>query len=417
MAPALENELGLNLKEKDDETGDEKQRSLESLADEAETLGALVALQRIALAAAPFRTARPNYAHEALAFLMWEGLVQVFSANWDECTEKAAAQLGFDLPTTVTDADRLNRFKDARHHKVHGCASSDESLMVTTAQIGTPPAWAVAEVQAALGGKTVVFLGLGTVGDYVATRIKQVLSVVPTGAANYLIVTPRAPSDAWKALLPDQADERHEASCASPFLDSLLRALWNRLTTMVAQRAAAMIQAKSWSDDSIEDGINRVRAAFAQTDALSALMWMRRGCGGVLTGVPAVAALPGETMLLGLAAVTDSRDISVRGARDGFVVEIAGRYVELAYWPGRPSSYVVDEESARIQRRMVDGHYPDPDKPVLHLCLDQDGPLPRPGATGDLVGDDSGDLVDPSASHEWLSIRGVLDAGGTPALD
>ena len=338
MALSLTTEFGVSIETTDPETGEVQQKSLEAIGDEVEALGsqALAGLQAIAISAAPFRTAQPNYAHRALALLLWEGLVSVFSANWDLCFEKAAAELGFPLAITVTDADRLHRFRDALCHKVHGCASVPSSLMVTSSQVGSPPPWAESEVQAAISGKTVMFLGLGTVGDYVATRIKYVLSVVPAGAANYLVVTPRDPSPAWAELLPDGAVNNHEPESASVFLDNLLRALWNRLFTLGAQRATAMVEAGNWLDHEIVRAFERIYEVFGDADALSVLAWIRRGCGGVMAGTPAVTGSDGETLLLGLAAALDSRRLQINGAMRGFTVELEGRYVELLL--ARPNS-------------------------------------------------------------------------------
>jgi len=105
---AVFSELGLSATTIESGTGLERNKSLEAIADEAEALGsgAVPALRSIVLTSAPFQLARPNYSHLAIAFLLWEGLVSVFSANWDECVEKAATTVGFALQTTVTDADR-----------------------------------------------------------------------------------------------------------------------------------------------------------------------------------------------------------------------------------------------------------------------------------------------------------------------
>jgi hypothetical protein len=418
MEPGLKGELGINPYRTNDD-GEQVLRAVEDIADEAEAIGhqALRSVQAIALNAAPFRTAQPSYAHLALAFLLWEGVVPVFSANWDECVEKAATQLGFDLPTTVTEADRIARFKDAAFHKVHGCASDFNSLLISTNQIGEPPAWAESEVQAALSGKTVIFLGLGTVAGYVETRIKHVFEVVPAASLTYVVVTPGEPSESWQSLLPDGAAQSHEDATASVFVDHLLRAIWNRITTMVAQRASDMVDAHAWENDEIRKGIEKVREAFKETDALSALVWMRHGCGGVMVGTPAVLGDAGEALLLGLAAATDSRSLEVLGRDDAFTVEVEGRYIELAYWPGRPSGYVVTAEEARVDRRARDGHYRDLGKPVLHLCLDPDGPLPATQAVGHLIDEEAkGDLIDPGMEHQWLSVRRILEGGRTPAL-
>jgi hypothetical protein len=186
---------------------------------------------------------------------------------------------------------------------------------------------------------------------------------------------------------------------------------------MAAQRASDMVEADAWENDDIRSGIEKIREAFKETDALSALLWMRRGCGGVMIGASAILGNAGEALLLALAAVTDSRSLEVLGRDGAFTVELEDRYVELAYWPARPSGYVVSVEEARVDQRARDGHYRDPGKPVLHLCLDPDGPLPASQAARGLIDEATeGDLVDPSMEHRWLSVRSILEGGRTPAL-
>jgi len=416
---AVFSELGLSATTIESGTGLERNKSLEAIADEAEALGsgAVPALRSIVLTSAPFQLARPNYSHLAIAFLLWEGLVSVFSANWDECVEKAATTVGFALQTTVTDADRAHRFREALFHKVHGCASVASSLLLTTSQISSAPAWAASEVQSALSGKTVIFLGLGTVGQYVQTRLRHVLSSVPPSSANYLLVSPGNPSAAFASLLADGANHNHHDAYASRFLDDLLRALWSRVLSAVTGRAETMVRSATWANDGILRGVENLKTALRASDALSVLVWMRRACGGVLPGRPAAMHVDGETLLLGLAATANSRSLSVRGSLGAFTMELEGRYVELALWPGKSAHMLVDQEVARIDGRAAEGHYDDAEKPVLHLCLGQDGPLPSRGVPGDLVDEGPEDsLLEPRMNHEWLSVRGILDGGRTPSL-
>jgi hypothetical protein len=413
MRAGISLQLGINPDQSSPEAGVSEQRTLEDIADEAEAQGPLPlrALQNIALDAAPFRTARPNYAHKALAFLLWEGVVAVFSANWDQCVEFAASELGFPLSVTVTDADRAGRFRDARYHKVHGCASDSGSLMVSTAQIGTPPAWALSEVQAALSGKRVIFLGLGTVGDYVATRIERVLSVVPTGSAQFYVVTPDAkPSAAWAALLPDKAEPNHFAETAAHFLDCLLRQLWFRMVSLAQQRAK-ILMATTWKSGDLDANLTALNGAFAVTDALSAFIWIRRGSVDVAPGTPVVLGPAGATILLCLSAVI--HDASVRAAErhTGIVLETDDFYIEVAIAPGVDSARVVSLETSRVDELAKHGAYEIYQKPVLHVCLDHDGPLPSRQTPGNLVDGDETNLITVGVTHLWVSARSLLDSG------
>ena len=256
-----------------------------------------------------------------------------------------------------------------------------------------------------------VFLGLGTVGDYVATRIEQVLSVVPAGAAQFYVVTPGDhPSAAWAELLPDKAAPNHFSEPASVFLDRLLRQLWLRLVTLAQQRAKALM-ATTWRTGNLEPNLTALVAIFDPIDAWSVFVWLRKGCSTVAAGTPTALGPAGPTVLLGLAAAVSDPDVAVTKRLSGLVVETASHYIEVAFAPGVDSARIVDIETARVDELAERGAYPRPEKPVLHLCLDHDGPLPSRGGPDDLINEDEPNLASPGMSHEWVSLRSVLDSG------
>src|SRR5207244_2620163 len=98
--------------------------------------------------------------------------------NWDRAIENGAVSVGYYLDATVTDQDRARPFVRTEYHKVHGCCSQPHSLLISSKQLETPPAWVEHEVGAKLGANTFVFVGLGTVGGYVRRRVEQVLEAL-----------------------------------------------------------------------------------------------------------------------------------------------------------------------------------------------------------------------------------------------
>jgi len=166
MRDVLERQ-GIETKKADGST-----QTLEAVADAAFDAGLLPGMKEVAAALSVFHR-KPNIGHELAAILVSEGFIRLLSANWDPYVEEGGAHHGVRLTPTVTDHDRLHRLGAHSFHKVHGCVSQPGSLLVGTQELRDPPPWAIAEVSSALGGGVVVFLGIGTVADYVGTRVKQ----------------------------------------------------------------------------------------------------------------------------------------------------------------------------------------------------------------------------------------------------
>jgi hypothetical protein len=221
LAPFAEQELGLSRTAE----GRDAQESLEHLADRADATGVLAALRELAASAAKFRDAPPNYSHRVIAILLREGAASVFTVNWDRCIERGSAEIGFYVDVTITEPDRAVRFANCRYHKVHGCATQPLSLLISTSQLNVPPAWVQHEVGAALGSKTLVFIGLGTVGGYVRKRVAQIIEAL--GAAARIWVADPYPSRTWTKLLERAGHEHILDIDANSFFDNLLRA-WVR---------------------------------------------------------------------------------------------------------------------------------------------------------------------------------------------
>lgn len=385
--------------------------TLEALADRLEENGNLPALKSLAPRAAHFSTAPPNYAHKAIALLLAEGATPVFSANWDMCIEKGGVELGIPLTPSVTDEDRVHRFRNSVFHKVHGCITVTDSLLVSSAELGTPPTWVTNEVQAAIGNHTVVFLGLGTVGGYVRTRVQQVLDVLGD-ARRVRVATPGSPSRDWIEILGDeQAAESHIACEADEFLDRLLRALCQSIVANTRQAAAGLVSDGSWQDDCLVGGLELAADAIDNVGALSFLNWVRRGSGGV---EPPRRLLTGDLvrdLLLAMSAHSAGKTVQAHDFGDDLAVEISDGFLEPAIWPERSAADVVRIEEARIDEKVRRAHI-DPEKPVHHLVVGHRGRLPSADLEGDLVAESPvDDLIAPHAQHVWVSVSEALQRG------
>lgn len=415
IAPRVKQELGITGRGKkpDGSVSHDAQESLEELADQAESAsaGVLAAFQDIAASAADFRGAPPNYGHRAIAALLREGAVTVFTANWDRCIERGAADLGFPIDPTITEADRAVRFASCRLHKVHGCATQPSSLLISTKQLHTPPAWVQHEVGAALGSSTVVFVGLGTVGGYVQTRVAQVMEVVGRDASLWL--ADLHPSRTWQKLFERAGPDHIIETDSNSFFDDLLRAcVCHGFTQLLAEAAAC----QSWNP-SLTSSVEQLRQALLEHDALEFICWLRTGARGISDGSPFLHSKECRQALLALAAVSSSAVIRTRGVRERFVIEAGKVVVELAVWPEEQADRVILRETARTRERHDRNCYDGIAPTVFHICVGHRGPLPRFDLPSDIGGGDVAqkDLVEAELQHRWIPADAVLQ--GTMSVE
>lgn len=295
LIPRVERAFGISAGRSEEDA----LRTLEELADEAERRGVFAAFQELALAAADFCDAPPNFGHRALAVLLREGASTVFTVNWDRCIEHGSAAVGFHVDVTITEADRAHRFTGVRYHKVHGCASQPSSLLISTRQLDEPPDWVRHEIGAALGASTLVFVGLGTVGGYVQRRVAQVIDAI--GNAAPIWVADPHPSETWQELL-ERAGEDHILQIDSnTFFDHLLRAFVREMLAELVVAAREM-DALGW-EPPLEPVVERFEEAVHATGALETVDWLRNGAGGVPGGTPFVHSRECRDGLLALAAI------------------------------------------------------------------------------------------------------------------
>jgi hypothetical protein len=404
IAPALRLQLGIQP------IGSAGQRSLEDVADEAQANGSLRAMKDILATVPELRRNAPNSGHFGLVTLLREGLVSVLSVNWDMCFEQAATALDFRLDATTEVTDRRGTNWRLKLNKIHGCVSVPGTLRVSSDEIAAPDSWAVAETELALQSQSVVFIGLGTVPDSLADKLRPVLATSP---ASVHVVAPSM-SSSWTGLLTGGAGKFHPMD-GGAFSDELVRALATIALTAVITRAQAISGQPgraSWAASG-----DRVVEALGEVPSVPLLNWIRQGARGIDPGTGAVLDARLVAALAALAGLADGRDVRVEERSKTVFVRIDSAYVELAIWPGGDSSRILADEEARTDALRASGVLPNPTAPIVHLAAGHDGPMPSVLLVPNLIGGMAGGLVaGPSGgNHYWIPIESYLQStAGVP---
>lgn len=330
-----------------------------------------------------FRGMEPNFGHEIAALLLREGLIQLISVNWDCGVESAGMRADVRIEGVATPTQRLQLVQELPLYKVHGCATRPNTLALTQAEVDKPQRWAVAEVQSALTGGIVVFVGLGTVGLYVREPVAELVAIWAADAASVHVVDPELPNS-WREALGDRAEEAHVAMSATEFLDDLLRAVVLDALDGVDQAIQVLVENEPWAAN-MGGGCHRLRAALASVPADAVLRWWRDGVIGTHAGSPFITELPGRRALMTVALLTsaDPGPVEVRGVRGRLTVASPRQYFEIICRPGEHVRQVETIARDRIQRRREESVYSD-DRMVTVVVSEAIGEFPAPGAPPDI---------------------------------
>ena len=223
---------------------------------------------------ADFKMATPNYAHLAIALLMTETNVQALSTNWDMCIEQSSPNVYsdivgcFDLNTVMNAGDSTILLK------LHGCAKNELSLCVSSRQIAKETWWATHQVGAAIERSLVVFLGIGSVAEYIKLTLQKILSMT-SDLSNVLIVDPVL-SDDWNSLMAGGV-KNHLPIKSEEFLDDVLRTLTLSQLSRVNLLAQDMSKELPRSDIDIEVAVHETVEFFRKFPAHYIWLWVRRG--------------------------------------------------------------------------------------------------------------------------------------------
>ena len=244
-------------------------------------------LQKTICAVADLLGAHYNYAHCVLGLLLAEGAATVFETNYDDCIERASQP---EVTRVVRTAAELADEKLPALLKGHGCARLRSTMLATTAQLSSPPLWAEAIVRARLMHDRVVFLGIGSVADYVRKSLADVLATI--GDNNLLVADPAmehwddADPPAWRGVLPDLQEAQRDVRGAEPFLDAVLRAYLMEPRNTVRNLVSGLDETSG-----PRRGVTRLLEVFEEKDAATVLRWLRAACHRVQQG-EAIARAP-----------------------------------------------------------------------------------------------------------------------------
>jgi hypothetical protein len=363
-----------------------------ALADSERTLAELK--ERV-LQAFPFAACDPNYGHEALALMMREGLAAVISVNWDCAVERAGRAIDINVESVVAAGQRLTLAPDdVPIYKVHGCARRPlEHLALTQDEVDAPQDWAQAEVQNAIHGERVIFVGLGTIGLYVREPVATQPELWVTGTpTNITIVEPGDLPAAWTTTLGEAANDVHLRMGADEFFDELLRAIVCRVLDEI-EAAVQSIQNLEWPIPML-NGLLALRTALAPIHADAVLRWWRDGVSPTDAGKSFLLELAGRQALMTVALLLghDNTPIEATGTRDRLAVGSQQRYLEIASLPGQQASRVREIHTDRVIRRRETGVYPDLRRPVTVVSAGHFGEFPSDEAPIDIAAPEPGEF-------------------------
>lgn len=311
-----------------------------------------------------FRDMEPNFGHEAAALLLREGLADIVSVNWDLAIETAGLRLDITIEG-VSNAAQRQQLATTRYplYKVHGCASRPQTLQLTQAEVDQPPRWATAEVQRALAGGKVVFIGLGTVGVYVSEPVEELIQLWTDEGATICVVDRDGPSEAWRNVLGDDVDDVCITSTADAFLDDLLRGVTIAALSHAEHSIRLIAEEESGWAQTMLDGCVAVRDALRSSTADAVLRWWRDGVRGLAPGQQFIFSDPGRQALMGVARIAgeDGGALVAQGTAGNLTLRSHRRYFEVFCRPGPGQTFKVVDQLARerVRRRREVGLYDD----------------------------------------------------------
>ena len=258
-------------------------------------------VRNTAVGLADFTSAQPNFSHEVLALLLLEGVIVVITTNWDDCIERAGGSER--IHAVISDRD-LQEIRGPVVLKVHGCATRPTTLLITSEDLATPAQWARDEVNSRLSDSYIVFLGIGSIADYVRARVKEAAGAVGTPSATFVVAPDLGhnwSSSEWAELLPSLPEDHRIATSSDEFLDNLAAAYLRRVM-------------RGFKEDLIDEPstarlFQHVREAFEKQTSLQALQWLR-SCAVPRTASTSVTQHQAFLKaLLALSSLSQGRDI------------------------------------------------------------------------------------------------------------
>lgn len=380
--------------------------SLEGVADVVETTGQLAELREYAVKRFSFIDMPPNYGHIALAQLCTEGATRVFSVNWDCAIENACTQLRIPSASITSRPDLIaNRTGKVPVFKLHGCATKPATLHMTTAEVDRPQTWAVDLVRAELTMSQVVFVGLGTVGNYVADPLRRISEDWLDSGVTVVVVDPGDLSQDWIEVLGENAESIHLQMSGSDFLDQLLRA-----TVAYSIESAEAVIGQHEAEDiewckPFRAGFDAFKAAIECHPPSHFVTWIRDGMASSQTGKGFLATSGGIDILLALStSIKDPSNLKIHRFGQQLVVSSEGEAYEVAVRPGSTVQETMRAAKARAQDKHLGGAYsPDVDS-IKIVAHGFSGQIPPRGMLFDIASQEAG-ASDISSGMEAVSFE------------
>lgn len=319
-------------------------------------------LRQTVLEVADMKSAPFNYAHEVIALLLCEGVATVLEMNYDNCIERAAQP---EIPSVVRTSAELLHGPRGSLLKVHGCATLPPTMLVTTEDLVGVGFWADAAVRAHLSQDHFVFIGIGSVADYVRASLKKVTENVGSGHL-YLVDPALANWDDdedldWRTLLGDLPSDQRVAAAADEFCDALLRAY---LLVLCHQLRGTVIALPE--EHPQKAGVGRLLNALCSLNAVAAMRWLR---GVSWRYVPGQSVASAAVTLEGLVALSGllGSNWTATNLRTGLIdltpLESSSRDTDVSVLPllageGVSGSLAVHEAERRVTMARLSGEIP-----------------------------------------------------------
>lgn len=365
-------------------------QNLLDVADAVEAqMGGRDLLQEALTEFAEFGEAEPNFAHRALALLLFEGAATVLTTNWDDCIERGAP-FGTRLQVIVDDSD-YRCVRGPAVWKVHGCASRLGSLLVSTQDLATPPLWVNTGLAPQLATSTIVFVGIGDIAEYVKVRLRQMLALAGL-AADLRVVSHRIVANwstsQWSTIPEANLPEAHRIELtADAFMDELLRAYVGE--TLAGLRADLIAECLSAAN---AGGVAQLLSAMGKTDAATLLEWLRQGRLRPPAGKPGDSAHLRTALLAAGTLATTTCTLLANGW-----LELDGeRIMVLAGDGSTPGPRLADAAREKVTKALSQGVVTMADSARV-VCAGFRGPLKTPAASVAV------DIVEPPSSTDIIS--------------
>jgi hypothetical protein len=389
------------------------ERDLESLAArvEGQAPEALGRLKERVAEAWAFIDMEPNYGHETIALLLREGLVRAVSANWDCGVENGGRQVHVSIEGVSRAIDVLGMPVGALPlYKVHGDVRRPQTIVLTRKEVDEPERWARAAVEGALTGGVVVFVGLGTLGNYVGEPVEELVRLWIDDTTTVRVVDPLGLSKPWREVLGERTEEVEFAMGADEFLDDLLRAVVREALSRVGEFARRLHfdEGRDWSGATVS-GHGALAAAFAESAADAVLRWWRGGVTSGMDGRPFVFDRAGQVALMCVCQLVAADGVVASGGEGDLTLRTDHGYFEIACHPQEHWRKVEKVARARVDRRRRTGRYA-AGGPITVAIEGATGAFPDPFAPADIAAGASADSDIAASDCDALRIVRAEDA-------